>query len=260
MPTKLLGISTLIAGCILAGVYATFASANAAVSPGCTVDSSVDAEEQAFLQTINQYRQQNNRGPLKLSTTLNKAAAWKSLDMANYNYVAHDDTPSGRSWVDRIRDCGYVYNAWIGENIAVGNGTAAPTFQQWRGSPGHNDNMLGSNYTAIGIGRAYNANSAHGWYWTTEFGSYSDGYSAPTPPATPTLRPPTATPGPSQTSQPPGSTPCADVTSDGSVGTDDILYVINRYMTTNSAADVDNNGMVNIQDILMVVQQYGADC
>lgn len=260
MPLKLLGISALVAACVLAGLYVSPTSSNAAVSPGCTVDPSIDSEEQAFLQQINQYRQQNSRGPLKLSTTLNKAAAWKSLDMANNNYVAHDDTPSGRSWIDRIRDCGYTYNAWIGENIAVGNSAAAATFEQWRGSPPHNDNMLGSDYTAIGIGRAYNASSQYKWYWTTEFASYSDGYTPATPPATATPRPPTPTPGPSQTAQPPASEPCADVTNDGTVTVDDILYALTRYMTTNDVADLDNNGIVTIQDILIVIRQYGADC
>ena len=32
--------------------------------------------------------------------------------------------------------------------------------------------MLGANYTAIGIGRAYTAGSPYGWYWTTDFGGY----------------------------------------------------------------------------------------
>ncbi len=260
MSIKRIGISALLAACLIAGLYATSARTNADASPGCTVDPSIDSEEQAFLQQINQYRQQNNRGPLKLSTTLNKAAAWKSLDMANNGYVAHDDTPSGRSWIDRIRDCGYTYNAWIGENIAVGNSAASVTFEQWRGSSGHNNNMLGSNYSTIGIGRAYNANSQYKWYWTTEFASYSDGYSAPTPPATATPRPPTPTPGPTQTTQPPASLPCADVTNDGSVGVDDVLFVIGRYMTTSAIADLDDNGMVTIQDIVIVVRQYGADC
>ena len=72
-------------------------------------------------------------------------------------------------------------NAWLGENIAVGNGDAATTFEQWRGSPGHNANMLGVNYTTIGIGRAYNATSQYSWYWTTDFASVSDGYDAATP-------------------------------------------------------------------------------
>lgn len=256
MSFRLLGISALVAACAFTALYATSANTNAGASPGCTVDPSIDSEEQAFLQQINQYRQQNNRGPLKLSTTLNKAAAWKSLDMANNNYVAHDDTPSGRSWIDRIRDCGYTYNAWIGENIAVGNSAASATFSQWRGSPPHNDNMLGANYTTIGIGRAYNGTSQYQWYWTTEFGSYSDGYTAPTP----TPAPQTPTPRPSTPAQPPGSQPCADVTNDGAVGVDDILFVVNRYMTTDAIADLDNNGTVRIQDILIVVQQYGADC
>ncbi len=247
MSIKLLGISALAVACVLAGLYVSPTSSNAAVSPGCTVDPSIDSEEQEFLQQINQYRQQNNRGPLKLSTTLNKAAAWKSLDMANNGYVAHDDTPSGRSWIDRIRDCGYTYNVWIGENIAVGNNSASMTFEQWHGSSGHNDNMLGSNYTTIGIGRAYNVNSQYRWYWTTEFASFSDGYAAPTPS-------PTATP------QPPTPRPCADVTNDGAVGLADILFVVHRYMTTDAIADLDNDGTVHIQDIVIVVQQYGTGC
>jgi hypothetical protein len=230
------------------------------VSPGCTIDPSIDTEEQAFLQIINNYRQQNGRQPLKLSTTLNKAAAWKSNDMATYNYVAHDDTPSGRTWIDRIRDCGYTYNAYIGENIAVGNGPASITFEQWRGSSGHNANMLGANYTAIGIGRAYNANSNHGWYWTTEFGSYSDGYSAATPTRTPTPRPPTATPSPTATTQPPASYPCADMTGDNFVSIFDVLYVVNHYLTSDALADIDGNGIVGVPDIVIVVGQYYNRC
>lgn len=264
MYMKLLGIVGLAAAGLLAATLVTSVSTHAGPSPGCTVDASIDSEEQAFLQIINQYRQQNNRAPLKLSATLNKAAAWKSRDMANNNYVAHDDTPSGRTWVDRFRDCGYTYNAWLGENIAVSNSLASLTFEQWRGSSGHNANMLGTNYTAIGIGRAYNANSNHGWYWTTEFGSYSDGYSAPTPPSTATPRPPTATPRPPTptpgSSQPPGSQPCGDVSNNGSVGVEDILLVVTSYMTPNPTADFDNNGTVGMPDILLVVHQYGTDC
>jgi uncharacterized protein YkwD len=256
MRTILFVMAAFIAVC--AGASYWTATGQAATSPGCTVDASIDSEEQAFLQIINQYRQQNGRQPLKLSTTLNKAAAWKSADMANNNYVAHDDTPSGRTWIQRIRDCGYTYNAWIGENIAVGNGSASLTFEQWRGSPGHNSNMLGSNYTAIGIGRAYNSSSIHGWYWTTEFGSYSDGYSAAAPTPTATPLPATATPQP--TSQPPASLPCADLTGDGIVTVEDIAYVVARYQTTDARADLDRSGLVAVPDILIVVAQYFNRC
>jgi N-acetylmuramoyl-L-alanine amidase len=45
----------------------------------------------------------------------------------------------------------------------------------WQGSPEHNANMLNGQFGAIGIGRAYDVASAHGWYWTTIFGDVNDG-------------------------------------------------------------------------------------
>ncbi len=146
----------------------------AAAAGDCTTDPTLDSEEQLFLQLINNYRAQNGLQPLAISYTLTKASQWKSDDLAANNYFAHDDLT--RTWDQRIRDCGYGYNAWMGENIAAGNSGAQATFDQWRNSPGHNANMLGANYTAIGIGRAYSASSTYRWYWTTDFGSVSDGW------------------------------------------------------------------------------------
>ena len=105
MRLKLLGISSLIAICVITALYTS--STRTLALTNCTVDASIDSEEQAFLNKINEYRQQNGLGALKLSTTLDRSAAWKSQDMANNAYVAHDDTPTGRTWVQRIRDCGY---------------------------------------------------------------------------------------------------------------------------------------------------------
>ncbi|HZP56342.1 MAG TPA: CAP domain-containing protein [Dehalococcoidia bacterium] len=146
----------------------------AAGAGDCTVDPSLDSEERAFLTLINNYRVQNGLAPLTLSYGLSRASAWKSKDMAANRYFAHDDLT--RTWVDRIRDCGYGYNTWLGENIAAGYTTAQQAFDAWRNSPGHNANMLGANYTTIGIGRYYDASSPYGWYWTTDFGGVSDGF------------------------------------------------------------------------------------
>lgn len=166
-----------------------------AAAGDCTADPALDSEEQAFLQMINAYRAQNGLGALAPSWTLSKAAQWKSQDMGANNYFAHDDLTRG--WVDRLRDCGYTYNAWLGENIAAGNSSAAATFDQWKNSPGHNANMLNANYTAIGIGRAY-VSGGFGWYWSTDFGSVSDGWqggaSTPTSTAVPPTHTPTRTP------------------------------------------------------------------
>ena len=175
--------------CALAIVAVTVAAWALLASPphrataagDCTTDASMDAEEKAFLVLINNYRTQNGLPPLGLSYTLTKASQWKSTDMANNNYFAHDDL--SRTWDQRIRDCGYGYNTWLGENIAAGYVTAQDVFNGWKSSPGHNANMLGTNYTAIGIGRFYRAGSPYGWYWSTDFGGVSDGYVSISQPA-----------------------------------------------------------------------------
>jgi uncharacterized protein YkwD len=189
----------------------------AAAAGDCTADPALDSEEQLFLQLINSYRAQNGLQPLALSYTLTRAAQWKSNDLAANNYFTHDDLT--RTWDQRIRDCGYGYNAWLGENIAAGNSGAQATFDQWRNSSGHNANMLGANYTAIGIARAYGATAAYGWYWTTDFGSVNDGWPGGAPAATSTPKPAstptrTATATPTRTSTPkPASTPTRTATA-----------------------------------------------
>jgi uncharacterized protein YkwD len=140
----------------------------------CTVDATMDSEEQAFLVLINNYRAQNNLPPLVASYMLTKASAWKSKDLGTNNYFAHDDLT--RTWVQRIRDCGYGFNTYLGENIAAGYTTAQQVFDGWKNSPGHNANMLGASYTSIGIGRYVVQGSTYGWYWTTDFGGFSDGW------------------------------------------------------------------------------------
>jgi uncharacterized protein YkwD len=56
----------------------------------------------------------------------------------------------------------------MGENIAAGNPDAQSTFIQWQESPGHNANMLSSNFTMMGIGRA-TGGGTYGVYWTNLF-------------------------------------------------------------------------------------------
>jgi len=170
-----------LSGCALSVVLAVIAATSAASSPrtavaagDCTVDASLDSEERILLQLINQHRAQNGRAPLAISYKLTRAAQWKSDDLVRNRYFAHDDLD--RTWVQRLRDCDYGFGTYLGENIAAGNSTAQATFLQWKNSSGHNANMLSSSYTAIGIGRSYGAGTPYGWYWTTDFGGYNDGW------------------------------------------------------------------------------------
>jgi uncharacterized protein YkwD len=135
------------------------------------VDPSLDPEEAAFLQIINDYRQQNSLGALTTCASLNEAAQAHSEDMRDNDYFSHDGL-NGSTPPQRACQAGYQHGCgpttYLSENIAAGNGTANATFTQWQNSPGHNANMLSSAVTQIGIGRA-TGGGMYGVYWTTVF-------------------------------------------------------------------------------------------
>jgi uncharacterized protein YkwD len=140
---------------------------------GTTPPACVDAEELAFLKLINDYRAANGVGPLALSPTLSAAAKAHSQDMATKNYFDHTGL-DGSTPQQRMTASGYTGANATGENIFAGDEHASGAFASWKNSPPHNANMLSPNFTAIGIGRAFDANSKFGWYWTTTFGDKVD--------------------------------------------------------------------------------------
>jgi uncharacterized protein YkwD len=164
-----------------------------------------EPEELAFLKLINDYRAQNGLGPLVLTQTLGAASEHHSVDMAVNNYFAHI-LFDGTDWSQNMTNYGYTYNTYRGENLAAGNESASATFTQWKNSAGHNANMLTANYTAIGIGRAYGATSTYKWYWTTDFGGYTDAGAV----VCPTGSTPTPLPTVAKT---PASTPASSATA-----------------------------------------------
>lgn len=143
--------------------------------------AALDSEEQAFLVKLNEYRAQNGLGPLQVNETLNGVARWMANDMATNNRFSHTDS-LGRDPFQRMDQLGYAFNTWRGENLVAGTETAPYAFQMWKDSPSHNANMLGANYTVIGIARVFNPNSSYGWYWATEFGGESGATPEPAPP------------------------------------------------------------------------------
>ena len=137
-------------------------------------DTTQDSEEQAFLVAINNYRGQNSLGALTLNPSLTRAATWMSGDMAAYNYFSHDDR-FGRTFDVRLGQCDVARAIW-GENLAAWYDTGQSVFEGWRGSPGHNANMLNGAFKSIGISRVASTlptagNTTPGWYWSTDFSS-----------------------------------------------------------------------------------------
>src|SRR3990172_10493749 len=152
-----------------AGILLAAAAALSLFQPSAgRADPAIDCFEQEFLSILNQYRAQNGRPPLDLNTQLSAAADWMSGDLGANDYFSHIDS-LGRSPGQRARDYGYF--GGVGENIAGGVPltSAQAVFDAWKGSPGHNDNMLGSTYRVIGIGRMSVPGSPYGIYWATDF-------------------------------------------------------------------------------------------
>ena len=222
VPLRSVFAPALLAVTAFVGMMAIPGSSPAAYAlTNCTITGDTfDSEEQKFLQLINAHRG-SSRVPLTASTNLNRAAAWHAKDMATYNYFSHTDR-YGRSSNTRIKQCdAYVTGAGTGENIAAGTvkDTAAEAFEMWKGSSGHNTNMLRPEFRQIGIARYYYGPSRYDWYWVTDFSTKSDGTNAmtgssggggTTPTPTPTSSPsPTPTPSTStaasMTSPTPGS-------------------------------------------------------
>jgi uncharacterized protein YkwD len=79
--------------------------------------------------------------------------------MVRRRYFSHF-SPSGDSYIDRIRRTGYMRGAWdwrVGENLAYEwgeNATPAAIVRAWMRSPDHRANLLSRRYREIGVGVA----------------------------------------------------------------------------------------------------------
>jgi Uncharacterized protein with SCP/PR1 domains len=100
----------------------------------------------------NDVRSSENIAKLTTNEKLTQAAQAKANDMATRSYFAHS-SPEGRTpwyWIDQA---GYKYE-YAGENLAVNFEESEEVVKAWLKSPGHRFNLLGRNYTDIGVGVA----------------------------------------------------------------------------------------------------------
>src|SRR5436190_13860193 len=91
-----------------------------AFTQSAPAQTTLDSEELAFVQIINNYRQQNGLAPLQVSLAMTNAAKWMSTDMGTIRYFDHIDS-LGRDPYVRMAAFGYPYQVAKGENIAAGN-------------------------------------------------------------------------------------------------------------------------------------------
>lgn len=105
-----------------------------------------------LVDLTNENRTADSLGTLTRSDLLDQAAQLKAEDMAKEGYFAHD-SPAGLSPWHWFREVGYDYT-YAGENLAVRFADSGDVVDAWMNSPGHRANILGSEYTEIGIGTA----------------------------------------------------------------------------------------------------------
>lgn len=102
----------------------------------------------SLLQAVNRTRTAYGLRPLRVDTTLVRAARSHSSDMLRGNYFAHGNF-RGRMIAF------HVVGPAAGENLAWGNGGyAQPStiVAEWLASPEHRANLLRPGWTRIGIG------------------------------------------------------------------------------------------------------------
>ena len=125
-------------------------------------DASVRACEQEVVRLVNAERAKHGLAALTEDWELSRVARYKSQDMHDNRYFAHNSPTYGTPF-RMIRAFGLSYRT-AGENIAMGYAAPAAVVAGWMNSEGHRANILSSSYTKIGVGYV-----ADGHYWTQQF-------------------------------------------------------------------------------------------
>jgi uncharacterized protein YkwD len=98
---------------------------------------------------INAYRKEQGRQPMTVNPMLEQSARAKLYDMILEHYWSHNDKNGVEPW-HFLKEQGYKYT-FAGENLAHGFTSAQTLVDGWKASPGHNKNLLDTNFTEMGL-------------------------------------------------------------------------------------------------------------
>ena len=132
------------------------------VSPEYAAKPVQPLNPQTALAEINVFRVKNGRRALVLDERLSRAAAMQSEDQAKRNSGGHYGS-DGSKPMHRAARAGY-HAKIASENVAAGQKSFSDVMHYWEGSPGHRENLLRPNVSAIGVAMA-KAGSGRA-YWT----------------------------------------------------------------------------------------------
>ncbi len=125
-------------------------------------DADILSMENVIIRLVNIERTSRGLKPLSANWQLSRVARYKSQDMHDAGYFAHE-SPRYGSPFNMMKNFGISYRT-AGENIAKGYTSAAAVVEGWMNSPGHRANILNASFTEIGVGYV-----ADGRYYTQMF-------------------------------------------------------------------------------------------
>ncbi len=102
-----------------------------------------------LIALTNLSRQNQSLPALKPDPRLTQAAENKAADMLQNGYFSHLNLSDEPPWI-YLQQVGYEYTA-AGENLARDYSNSQAVINAWLNSPSHRDNLLGSQYTDIGL-------------------------------------------------------------------------------------------------------------
>ena len=126
-----------------------------------TEDNEAKSFEAEVVRLVNIERKKAGLAELKHNWELSRVARYKSEDMRDKGYFAHNSPTYGTPF-QMMKSFGISYRT-AGENIAKGQTTPAAVVNAWMNSSGHRANILNPSFTEIGVGYA------SGNYWTQMF-------------------------------------------------------------------------------------------
>lgn len=123
-------------------------------------------KERKVVRLTNRARGRAGCRPLTRNRRLHVAADRHSRDMARRDYFSHISR-DGRTPGDRMAAAGFSPLSAAGENIAMGQRTAASVMRAWLNSGPHRATIQNCTYTHIGVGLRRNRGGTT--YWTQAF-------------------------------------------------------------------------------------------
>jgi uncharacterized protein YkwD len=113
------------------------------------------SDEVLLVNLTNQARAAAGLGSLRVSSALRSLAEWRSKDMVERNYFAHEIPPEGNLVFHYMDERGIAYQL-AGENIGWDNApddqATAVVQQMFMDSPLHRANILNAKWDSIGVG------------------------------------------------------------------------------------------------------------